>query len=157
MSKSSIDAGAEHAVVLEPHAGDVIGRLGQVGGDRRPIEHGQSGEVDEVVLRGRQELVLDLRLALGVDQRLIGERIDERRLHVIDGDTLRLEPVTRDADAAAGEGGVIGFEVLAIDLLEDFGLEAEEALVLGHGREHFGVENDAVFLPARCSTCGRHR
>ena len=102
---------AEDRVVADAEVVDVVARLFEVGGERRPIEDGHAADVHEVVLALDLMLVRDDRLAgRRIDGRRAGERIDERLLQVFERDSSAVEGVAGFFEAAGGDQAVLGDE-----------------------------------------------
>ena len=140
------DLSAEDTVVLDGDLFEVVRGIGQVVTQHGPIEDGEALDVDEVVAAFGQVLVpCERHTGLLIVGAASGERIDLRDLLVANLDIAGLDPVHRVTEAARGDGRVVGSKRLFVDLLQDVGLESQQAVVAIDGREDLGVENRASF------------
>ena len=135
---------AEYAVMTDLDMADEERRVVQVCGERRPIENRRVLDVQQVVLRHDQLLVIDRRLAgLGVDQRLAAERVCARGLVVFIGSLAHLQAIAGNSQAAGSDKGVLGQEAALAHLLQDVGVQADLAFIARRRREHVGRKHRA--------------
>ena len=129
---------AKDVVVPNIRTGQIKRRLSKRCREPRPSQHGHAAQIDEVA-------------AAGDDRFAIRDRLSRDRIGTHDGSlgqfqTIALQPVTRHTHTTAGDCGVDGREVAAIDLLHHLRFQSHRPRIFGNRCDRLSIQHHADFL-----------